>query len=82
MQTKRELEKAFAIKMRASLDGGLSWLVVLASFMQQFIVLGTHNNFGLFYIDLLDEFKKDKAATGTVLYIILCRYILRKATQS
>ena len=51
-------------RMQGNLDGGFSWLIVLASFLQQFIVLGIHNVFGLFYIDLLNEFKKDKAATG------------------
>jgi MCP family monocarboxylic acid transporter-like MFS transporter 10 len=50
--------------MRGELDGGMSWLIVLSSFIQQFVVMGTHNVFGLFYIDLLNEFKKSKAATG------------------
>jgi MCP family monocarboxylic acid transporter-like MFS transporter 10 len=52
--------------MKGKLDGGLSWLIVLSSFIQQFVMMGTHNVFGLFYIDLLNEFKKGKAATGTL----------------
>jgi len=56
-------------KMQGTLDGGLSWLIVLSSFMQQFIVLGTHNVFGLFYIDLLKEFKGGKAITGMKRFI-------------
>ena len=50
--------------MQGSLEGGLSWLVVFGSFMSQFVVMGIHYVFGLFYIDLLNEFGQSKAATG------------------
>ena len=50
--------------MQGSLDGGLSWLVVFGSFMSQFVIMGIHYVFGLFYIDLLNEFGQSKAATG------------------
>jgi len=73
MKTMREKPTGRLCKMQGTLDGGLSWLIVLSSFIQQFIVLGTHNVFGLFYIDLLQEFKKGKAATGTLTFkVCLC----------
>ena len=37
-------------------DGGWGWFVCLATFTTQFIVLGTMNNFGLIYVELLKEF--------------------------
>ena len=52
------------LRLRGTLDGGLSWFVALASFMSQFVVMGIHNVFGLLYIDLLEEFGKSKAITG------------------
>lgn len=64
MDSKMNTCRHIRCHVRGKLDGGLSWLVVLSSFIQQFLVIGTHNVFGLFYIDLLNEFKKSKAATG------------------
>lgn len=37
-------------------DGGWGWFVCLATFTTQFIVLGTMNNFGLIYVELLKAF--------------------------
>ena len=51
-------------KMKGRLDGGCSWLVVLGSFISQFIVMGIHQVFGVLYIDLLQEFGENKAGTG------------------
>lgn len=50
--------------MPGTLDGGLSWFAVLASFMTQFVVMGIHNVFGLLYLNLLTEFGESKATTG------------------
>ena len=50
--------------MKEQLDGGYSWLVVLGSFISQFIVMGIHQVFGVLYIDLLQEFGENKATTG------------------
>lgn len=52
--------------MHGTLDGGLSWFVVLGSFMTQFVVMGIHNVFGLLYLDLLTEFRESKATTAWV----------------
>jgi len=52
--------------MHGTLDGGLSWFVVLGSFMTQFVVIGIHNVFGLLYLDLLTEFGESKATTAWV----------------
>ena len=49
---------------KRTVDGGLSWLVVLASFVSQFVVLGVHNVFGLLFIELLKEFNEGKATIG------------------
>lgn len=48
-------------------DGGWGWFVCMATFTTQFIVLGTMNNFGVIYVELLKEFKnigKDEAGNG------------------
>ena len=34
-------------------DGGWGWFVCMATFTTQFIVLGTMNNFGVIYVELL-----------------------------
>lgn len=46
-------------------DGGWGWFVCIATFTTQFIVLGTMNNFGVIYVELLTEFKVGKAEAGT-----------------
>lgn len=53
-----------SFRIHGTLDGGLSWFVVLGTFMTQFVVIGIHNVFGLLYIDLLTEFGESKATTG------------------
>ena len=53
-----------SFRIRGTLDGGLSWFVVLGSFLTQFVVVGIHNIFGLLYLDLLTEFGESKATTG------------------
>lgn len=45
-------------------DGGWGWCVCIATFVTQFIVLGTMNNFGVIYVELLREFKVGKAEAG------------------
>ena len=35
--------------------------------MTQFIVLGTHNSFGSFFVALLQEFHRSEAETGTIM---------------
>ena len=60
-------------------DGGYGWIVVLAAFFVQFFVLGTMNNFGILFTELLEEFKETKQATGKapiLLYLIVPFIIL------
>ena len=45
-------------------DGGYGWVIVLAAFFVQFFVLGTMNNFGILFTELLEEFQETKQATG------------------
>lgn len=47
-------------------DGGWGWFVCMATFTTQFIVLGTMNNFGVIYVELLTEFKIGKAEAAVV----------------
>jgi len=55
-----------SLRVPGTLDGGLSWFAVLASFMTQFVVMGIHNVFGLLYLNLLTEFGESKATTAWV----------------
>lgn len=48
-------------------DGGWGWFVCLAAFTTQFIVLGTMNNFGVIYVELLTEFKVKGADAGKII---------------
>ena len=61
----KEIEKLdLEIQFRSVPDGGWGWLVCLAGFIAQFIVLGIQNNTGILYKALLDEFKQSKGDTG------------------
>ena len=48
-------------------DGGWGWLVCVAGFIAQFIVLGIQNNSGILYTALLDEYKTGKGETGMLI---------------
>ena len=54
---------------KGTIDGGLSWLVVAASFMTQFIVIGVYNVFGLLYTELLTDFNESRAAIGKTEFV-------------
>ena len=45
-------------------EGGWGWLVCLAGFIAQFVVLGLQNNTGILYKTLLVEFQSSKGDTG------------------
>lgn len=47
-------------------DGGWGWLVCVAGFVAQFIVLGIQNNSGILYTALLEEYQRSKGQTGMV----------------
>ena len=44
-------------------DGGFGWVIVFVAFSVQFLVLGSMNNFGILFTQLLKEFKDSKQAT-------------------
>lgn len=50
-------------------EGGWGWLVCLAGFIAQFVVLGLQNNTGILYKTLLVEFQSSKGDTAWVLSI-------------
>lgn len=58
-------------------DGGFGWVIVIAAFSVQFCVLGTMNNFGILFSELLVEFNESKQATGKChFYIDLCNVVV------
>ena len=59
-------------------DGGYGWVVVLGAFFVQFFVLGTMNNFGILFTELLEEFKETKQATGKKTNILMSSFISRR----
>ena len=64
-------------------DGGWGWFVCMATFTTQFIVLGTMNNFGVIYVELLKEFKnigKDEA--GNEIFFYLASLIIPLRTKT
>ena len=61
----KEIEKIqVEIHARSVPDGGWGWLVCLAGFIAQFVVLGIQNNTGIIYKALLEEFKQSKGETS------------------
>lgn len=64
-------------------DGGWGWLVCLATFSTQFIVLGTMNNFGVMYVELLNEFNTGKADAGNAdIFLSLLSYYRVPSTKT
>ena len=45
--------------------------------MSQFIVIGTHNSFGSFFVALLQEFHRSEAETGTIMNNFLPNFTAR-----
>lgn len=62
----QEIEKVeVEIEVRSAVpEGGWGWLICLAGFIAQFVVLGIQNNTGILYKALLQEFKTGKGETG------------------
>lgn len=67
----KEIEKAdVEIVVRSDVpEGGWGWLVCLAGFIAQFVILGLQNNTGILYKALLEEFKASKGDTAWVISI-------------
>lgn len=67
----KDIEKVqVEIQVRSVPDGGWGWLVCLAGFIAQFVVLGIQNNTGILYKALLEEFRQSKGETGINLEFI------------
>ena len=86
-------KKSRGIQFRRQLDSPWSWVVCFSSFTVQFLILGTHNSFGSFFVALLDKFQRSEAETGKNLalfsantvdcwWIIYCNNRLRRKTLS
>ena len=56
--------KALRVQLERKVDSCWSWVVCFSSFIVQFLILGTHNSFGSFFVALLEEFQRSEAETG------------------
>lgn len=59
-------EKGLRIKFHRQVDSPWSWVVCFSSFVVQFLILGTHNSFGSFFVALLEEFHRSEAETAWI----------------
>lgn len=65
-KTENSPETVSIVDLKPLPEGGWGWLVCLAGFTAQFIILGIQNNTGILNIGLLTEFKGRKGETGTI----------------
>ena len=57
-------------------DGGWGWIISLAAFTVQFIILGLQNNLGLIHREHLEHFGQSNVNTGTFISVkIICSSI-------
>lgn len=59
------------VQLERRVDSCWSWVVCFSSFIVQFLILGTHNSFGSFFVALLQEFQRSEAETGKKIYRII-----------
>ena len=52
------------VEVKTHPDGGWGWVVCIAAFFIQFLVLGMQNCSGIVYTALVDDFQTDRGATG------------------
>ena len=52
-------------------DGGFGWVICIAASFVQFVILGIHNSFGIFYTFLMRDLDTDPSDTGKPNYMIL-----------
>ena len=45
-------------------DGGFGWIICIAASLVQFVILGIHNSFGIFYTYLMRDLSTDPSDTG------------------
>lgn len=55
------------LNIRVVPDGGWGWIISMAAFTVQFIILGLQNNLGLLHREYLNHFKRKNAETGMFL---------------
>lgn len=70
-QFTRQNRFAFASNIKIIPEGGWGWVICVAAFVAQLIVMGIHNSFGILYTTLLEEYKKSKAETGMLIRFIV-----------
>ncbi|PFX17453.1 uncharacterized protein LOC111340820 [Stylophora pistillata] len=58
--------KALRVQLERRVDSCWSWVVCFSSFIVQFLILGTHNSFGSFFVALLGEFQRSEAETAWI----------------
>lgn len=63
------LESVSIVDLNPLPEGGWGWLVCLAGFTAQFLILGIQNNTGILYTALLTEFKGRKGDTGRIYHL-------------
>ena len=59
--------KKLRVQFERRVDSPWSWVVCVSSFIVQFLILGTHNSFGSFFVALLQEFHRSEAETGKLI---------------
>ena len=52
-------------------DGGWGWIVVIAAFSTQFVVLGLQNSSGVIFNELVEQYNETRGETGTLIKSIL-----------
>lgn len=62
----RSLLRMGALKDEGALDGGWGWMIVLTSFMAQFLSLGSPQSVGVLYPEWLSAFQEGKGMTAWV----------------
>jgi len=55
-----------AVKGEGALDGGWGWIIVVASFMAQFLSSGSPQSVGVLYPEWLSAFQEGKGMTAWV----------------
>lgn len=62
----RSVLRMVAVKGEGALDGGWGWMIVVASFMAQFLSFGSPQSVGVLYPKWLSAFQEGKGMTAWV----------------
>lgn len=62
----RSVLRMGAVKGEGALDGGWGWIIVVASFMAQFLSSGSPQSVGVLYPEWLSAFQEGKGMTAWV----------------